>query len=58
VGVKKMVRKRSGFNRKDVLDPIFYSSGARMRLVEDGAMTYEEEGFMKGYDEAFTEDGL
>jgi len=53
-----MVRKRSGFNRKDVLDPIFYSSGARMRLVEDGAMTYEEEGFMKGYDEAFTEDGL
>ncbi len=52
-----MVR-RSGYNRKDTLKRIFYSNEARMRLVEDGAMSYEEDGFMQGYDEAFTEDGI
>jgi hypothetical protein len=53
-----MVHRKSGFNRKSVLDRIFYSNEARTRLVEDDAMTYEEDGFMKGYDEAFTDDGL
>mgnify|MGYP005666176513 CR=1 len=57
-GVEKMVRRSRGLNRKNEFDHIFYSNKARMRLVEDGAMTYEEEGFMKGYDEAFTDEGL
>jgi hypothetical protein len=56
--VEKMVRRSRGLNRKNEFDHIFYSNKARMRLVEDGAMTYEEEGFMKGYDEAFTDEGL
>ena len=53
-----MVRRRRGYNRKEIMDHVFYSHDARMRLVEDGAMTNEEEGFMQGYDEAFTDDGL
>ena len=51
-----MVRMKYGFNRKEAWDSIFYSKEARARLVENDAMTNEEEWFMKGYDDAFTDE--
>ncbi len=34
------------------LDNSFYAREMRATLVEDGALSYEEEGFMQGYQEA------
>ena len=34
----------------------FYSKVTRQSLVEEGALSSEEEGFMNGYEEAFNEE--
>ncbi|MCH8004574.1 MAG: hypothetical protein IH934_08160 [Nanoarchaeota archaeon] len=34
----------------------FYSKRIRALLVEDGALSYEEEGFMEGYEEGIPQE--
>ena len=45
-------RKRLGFPQ---IERGFYSKKTRERLVEEGAMSNEEAGFMQGYEELFEE---
>lgn len=40
------------FGNGNFQDNSFYAQEKRATLVEDGALSYEEEGFMKGYQEA------
>jgi len=48
------VSKKRGFSPSE--ERGFYSKEIREHLVESGALSNEEDGFMQGYEEALEED--
>ncbi len=47
-----MAKKESGSDEEDMDETSIYDEDGREDLVEDDEMSSEEEGFMKGYEDA------
>ena len=51
----KTNKRRNRLSNFNSWDESFYAKKKRASLIEEGALSYEEDGFMKGYEEGIEE---